>query len=265
MCLWGVGAPRGRRRSSCCFTSQLHRQQLTCLQSCTPWSLVPAALSSANLISVKKQFNPRWAQSLRINTCNLSHYLSFLSAFSFFLFFLRVRTCCSSDPVSGTKILLGMDPTHSLVLCFPGASTGVFPLLEPAPRSHLNVAWACGSWITCGYIFKASSRLLYPCPASCGTSTTCEELAACQASEREPGHGWRVREAADGCAFVSDVSSGRPYSATLSLFWVFAARASAPSETDKKCYAARLSLRLPEVAEGYICLLNRAPSFYLKR
>lgn len=30
----------------------------------------------------------------------------------------------------------------------------------------------------------------------------------------------------------------------------------------QKCYTARLPLRLPEVAEGYMCLLNRAPSIW---
>ncbi len=192
MCLGYVGAA-----SSCQFTSQLHQQQITA-QSSTPSSLVPAALSSAHLISVKKQFNHRWAQSLHTNSCDLSH-----STLSLWVPFLSVRTCCASDPVTGTKRLLGMNPTLSLLPCFTGASTGLFLLLEPMPRLCLNIAWACHSRIGCSHAFKASSRLLYLCPESCGTSTTCEELAACQASEQEPGHGRRVRKAADGCAVVS--------------------------------------------------------------
>lgn len=167
--------------------------------SSTPWSLVPAATSSANLIRVKKQFNPRWAQSLHGKNWNLSHCcLSSLSAFVACKNVLLKWPCVRSS-------LLGMDPTRSLFLCFPGASMGLFPLTEPVPRSHLNVTWADCGWITCSYTFEASTRSLHPRPTACGTSTTCKELAACQASEREPGLGRRVRDAADGCAFVSDM------------------------------------------------------------
>lgn len=134
MCLGCVGALRGRR-SSCCFTSQLHRQPLTCLQSCTPWSVVPAALSSANLISVKKQFNPRWAQSLRINTCNLSHYLSFLSAF-----FFACKNMLLKWPCVRNKDSSGHGPNSLFIAVLPWC---IYRCV-PAPWACAKVTLDCG-------------------------------------------------------------------------------------------------------------------------
>lgn len=58
-------------RSSCGFASHL---QLTCLHTApSTQSLVPAASSSAPLISVKKQLNPRWTLYLHTQRCCLSN------------------------------------------------------------------------------------------------------------------------------------------------------------------------------------------------
>lgn len=110
-------------------------------QSSAPLGLVPAAFASTYLISVKKQFNHRWAQSLHINTCNLWHSLS-----SVWVAFCCVRTCCASNPVTWTKSLPGIDPTLSLLLCFPAVATGLILLFEPMPRLCLNVVQACRRW-----------------------------------------------------------------------------------------------------------------------
>lgn len=107
---------------------------------------------------------------------------------------------------------------------------------------------------------EAERCLLCACPASRSASTTCEVLTGCQTSERGPGHGRRVRKAADGNAFVSDV-------------WRLAHLILLPCHSVGFCAAFQTKMQsredffktpLGEVAEGHICLLNQTQFFHLK-
>lgn len=104
-----------------------------CGEAPAPPSLVPAAFSSAHLISVRKRF--LITDGLQVCTPILVTCRTLSSLLPW-----RVRTCCASDPVTGTKNLLGTDPTLSSSPCFHGASAGLFLLPEPVPGLRLNAA-----------------------------------------------------------------------------------------------------------------------------
>lgn len=99
--------------------------------------LVPAVLSSAHLISVKRQFKHRRAWSLHTDTCNLPG--STLALPSLLLSAAQV-TCDMNKQPSGRR-------PNSFIIAHPGGSTGFFLLPEALPRWCLDAARACSGWI----------------------------------------------------------------------------------------------------------------------
>lgn len=139
--------------------------------------------------------------------------------------FFCVRTCCTSDPVTGTKTLPGTSPTLLSLLRLCGESAGLILLLEPEPKLCLNL----GKW-----------RLI-------------------QVQVLKPGIMWRHqrpvrippgvsgRTLTDVLLFSGrPVASGGPYPAAPSVF----SGLFAPHTT--KTLRSQTPFETPQMAEGYV-------------